>query len=560
MQEPTLRVGGVPEHFNYPWQLAQSHQLDQTYGLSFQWKDFPGGTGAMLQALENDDLDVAVLLTEGGVSAIAQGLEASIIGTYVVSPLHWGVHVPADSDIQRMEDTKDSVYAISRPRSGSHLMSYVHYKNQDWPTDTIRFKEVGDFKGAKEAFVNGEAEVFLWEKYTTKPIVDSGKWRRVGICPTPWPSFVIIAKRELCEQQPELLKRLMQMPRRARHLYNEADTLRYIADNYGLQLEDTREWFAQTRWLSEPRIARDTLEETQRVLYELGVLPEIQDAEDLLADFCRLVEPHISAVMYDWRVENVYRKLQDMGKSVGRLELSDLLSLGHLDQYHYLGEKTSYAIAEELQLSDTDHVLDIGSGVGGTSRVLAAATGCKVTGIELQDDLNELADELTFRVGLSAFVDFATADFLNWEPEQPFDAFISLLVFLHFPERATALTKAQQCLKPGGRFAIEDLICLKPEAQEDERLLKVVSAHLTDAKAYEADLKAAGFTDVHLTDQTEAWTAWTAKRHQDFVASEKAHRRLYGDAAYEQRAYFYQTISDLFEEGILGGLRFVGHR
>lgn len=560
MQKPTLRVGGVPEHFNYPWQLAQEHQLAEAYDLSFEWMNFPGGTGAMLQALENDELDIAILLTEGGVNAIAQGLEARIIGTYVASPLHWGIHVPADSAIQTEEDTKDKVYAISRPHSGSHLMSYVHYKNHDWPTEGITFKEVGDFKGAKEAFANGDADVFLWEKYTTKPTVDSGEWRRVGVCPTPWPSFVIIAKNDLCAQRPELLKRLMQMAGRARHLYNETDTLRYIADRYGLQLEDTREWFVQTRWLSEPRIARNTLEETQRILYELGILPEIQDAEDLLADFCRLAEPHISAVMYDWRVENVYRKLQDMGKSVGNLELSDLLSLGHLDQYHYLGEKTSYAIAEKLKLSDSDHVLDIGSGVGGTSRVLAAATGCKVTGIELQDDLNELADELTFRVGLSPFVNFVTADFLDWEPEQPFDAFISLLVFLHFPNRATALTKTYQCLKPGGRFAIEDLICLKATAQDDERLLNVVSAHLSDRKTYESDLKAAGFTEILEKDQTEAWTDWTAKRHQDFIAKETEHRRLYGDDAYEQRAYFYKTISDLFEEGILGGVRFTGHR
>lgn len=560
MQQPTLRVGGVPEHFNYPWQLAQEQQLSDSYPFSFEWKNFPGGTGAMLQALEADELDVAVLLTEGGVSAIAQGLEAQIIGTYVASPLHWGIHVPAQSDIQSVADTQNRIYAISRPRSGSHLMTYVHYKNQDWPTSAIRFEEVQDFAGAKKAFAEGEAEVFLWEKYTTKPTVDSGAWRRVGICPTPWPSFILIAKKELCETQPDNLKKLLRLARHARHLFNEADTLQYIAEKYGLQLSDTREWFQQTRWLSEPRIARTTLQETQATLYELGILPEIQAAEALIADFCRLVEPHISAVMYDWRVENVYRKLTAMGKSVGALELQDLLSLGHLDQYHYLGEKTSYELVELLQLSREDQVLDIGSGVGGTSRVLAAASGCQVTGVELQDGLNELAEELTFRVGLAEQVDFVTKDFIDWQPPYSFDVFISLLVFLHLPDRAAALAKAYDCLKPGGRFAIEDLICLQPEGQQDERLSKVVSAHLTDRAHYQADLQAAGFVEVEWKDQTAAWKDWTALRYENFIAEEAENRRLYGEAAYEQRAYFYKTIRDLFQEGLLGGLRLVGKR
>ena len=47
--------------------------------------------------------------------------------------LRWGIHVAKDSPIQTLEDLKGKKYAISRPKSGSHLMAYVNADNLGHP-------------------------------------------------------------------------------------------------------------------------------------------------------------------------------------------------------------------------------------------------------------------------------------------------------------------------------------------------------------------------------------------------------------------------------------------
>merc|ERR1719174_2544448 len=72
--------------------------------------------------------------------------------------------------------------------------------------------------------------------------------------------------------------------------------------------------------------------------------------------------------MYNWRVKAVNDALCSQGKAEGMLQIEDLVALGHLDQYHYLG------------LGPGSNVLDLGSGIGGPARYLAATTGCSVMG------------------------------------------------------------------------------------------------------------------------------------------------------------------------------------
>ncbi len=68
--------------------------------------------------------------------------------------------------------------------------------------------------------------------------------------------------------------------------------------------------------------------------------------------------------------------------------MDDLASLGHLDQYHYLGTQACDTAIQLLGLTPASHVLDVGSGIGGPARYFASHSGCKVTGIELQPGIN----------------------------------------------------------------------------------------------------------------------------------------------------------------------------
>lgn len=556
-----LRIGGVPEHFNYLWHVAREEGLFAQAELDIQWQDFPGGTGAMRQALTDNALDMAVLLTEGAVAGVAEGAPFRIAGTYVKSPLSWGIHAHHNSSLQGPPELSQVRIAISRYGSGSHLMAAVHAWKAGHAPDRLHFVPVGSLEGARDALAAGQADIFLWEKFTTKPLVDQGEWKRIGEVQTPWPAFVMAVRQDVAEQNGPAMRRLMRVLREAMHQMDEPQTIDYIARGYHQRREDVAEWFRQTQWLVRPRIDRGALDQAQEALVSLGMITERRPLERYHMPGCALTEPQLSEQMYNWRVSSVHQHLSEMGKSCGGLTLKDLLALGHLDQYHYLGKHTSFELVQTLGLSSDQHVLDIGSGVGGTSRVLAHQSGCQVTALEVQPELNELAEELTYRLGLSEHITYITGDFMTVDLPAGFDHFISLLVFLHLEDRPAALRKSARLLKAGGSFVIEDLILRteRPSSDKWRQLHQTLSAPaLTDVATYRRELEGAGFVGLESSDLTQDWTQWTDERYQAFVKDEHSHKRLFGQQVYQQRAHFYRTVRDLFAEGVLGGVRFLG--
>ena len=200
-----LTIGGVPEHFNYPWYLTLKNKEYAKQNINLRWKDFPGGTGQMNAALRNSEIDIAIILTEGIIKDIGEGNPSKIVQTFVKSPLVWGIHVAANSSFQQISDLEHATIAISRFGSGSHLMAIVNAYNNGWDINNLQFKVVGDLEGGIEALKNGKADYFMWEYFTTKPFVDDTTFRRIGNCPTPWPCFVICCQK--CLRMP--LKILM---------------------------------------------------------------------------------------------------------------------------------------------------------------------------------------------------------------------------------------------------------------------------------------------------------------------------------------------------------------
>jgi len=264
-----IKIGGVPEHFNLPWlRLAESGALDD---LGVSWCDVPEGSGAMAAALRAGELDAAMLLTEGAVAGAAQG-GFKIVSLYTASPLIWGIHVPAGSDFQRVEDVRGRRYAISRRGSGSHLMSFVHAREQGWPTADLDFVVIGTLQGAIDAFANGQADVFFWEKFMTKPLVDSGRFRRVGEFVAPWPAFVVCASNAALERRKPIGAALSRALDAATELASSPDAAAVIARRYGLEVGDAREWLASTRWAPSPMLRIEHLAPAVAQLAALGLI------------------------------------------------------------------------------------------------------------------------------------------------------------------------------------------------------------------------------------------------------------------------------------------------
>jgi sulfonate transport system substrate-binding protein len=244
-----LKIGGVPEHFNLPWRLAIEDGKFKDIGLKLHWADMGGGTGQMIRGLESGSIDLAVLLTEGISKAVLQGLDAKILQVYVNSPLRWGIHVPYHSNILKVADLRDQIFAISREGSGSQLMSYVLADQQGWSIDNLKFNVVGDVYGGLWALEHNEAQAFLWEKYTTYPYTEQKKCRFIEEVVTPWPCFVIAARKEIVEKYPDLLKKMCAVVNeRALEMKNDTDAVEVISWRYNLRLDQVANWLSETEW------------------------------------------------------------------------------------------------------------------------------------------------------------------------------------------------------------------------------------------------------------------------------------------------------------------------
>lgn len=270
----TIRVGGVPEHFNLPWHLCIEQGDFQYEDIHLEWIDFPGGTGAMNKALRDGEIDVAIILTEGVIKDITAGNTSRIIQTYIQSPLIWGIHVAPNSPYKNINYLDGTIAAISRKGSGSELMAYVNAKNEGWNLENLKFRTVGDIDGAIKALAVDDAQYFMWEKFTTKPLVDHGTFKRVGECPTPWPCFVIAAPKDFLNAQEHMVKKMLGVVNAKSAAFKEIPGIEDIlASRYGQKPEDIREWLAITSW-SQDQLTDEDLGKVQDTLLDLNLIPQ----------------------------------------------------------------------------------------------------------------------------------------------------------------------------------------------------------------------------------------------------------------------------------------------
>ena len=268
----TVRIAGVPEHFNLPWHLCIENGEFEEVGIDLQWTDVPEGTGKMCQLLRDNETDIAVILTEGIVKDIVGGNPSSIVQTYVDSPLIWGIHVAAESQYQTLSDLENTKVAISRYGSGSHLMAYVNAQNQHWNTETLQFEVVNTIDGAVEALSHGKADYFMWERFMTKPLVDEGVFRRVADCPTPWPCFVIAVRNEFLESNRQTIALLLEIINNTTIEFKEIPSIdRTLATKYNQKLEDIQTWLSLTKWAQKP-LEEKVLNKIQNQLFDLKII------------------------------------------------------------------------------------------------------------------------------------------------------------------------------------------------------------------------------------------------------------------------------------------------
>lgn len=270
-----INIGGVPEHFNLAWYLTLKNGEYKDEGINLRWHDYSGGTGQMCKGLREGDIDFAVILTEGIIKDIIDGNPSTIIQTFVETPLIWGIHVANHSPYKTINDLRGTKAAISRFGSGSHLMAYINAQNNKWDLENdLNFEVIKNLEGAVDGLTNNVADYFLWEKFTTKPLVDNGIFRRIDNCTSSWPCFVIAVRTEFLEQNKNDVKTILNIINKTTSSFKAIPSIdKTIANRYHQKLEDVKEWLTLTEW-SQNSIDSNTINHVQDKLLALDIIPE----------------------------------------------------------------------------------------------------------------------------------------------------------------------------------------------------------------------------------------------------------------------------------------------
>ena len=206
--------------------------------------------------------------------------------------------------------------------------------------------------------------------------------------------------------------------------------------------------------------------------------------------------------------EVILAALEKSGKDLSCLTLEDLAPI---DEFHIRGRTATLELARAAGLDATKYVLDVGSGVGGTSRCLAKEFGCRVTGIDLTDEYCKVAKILTAKTDLLNLVDFQQADATQLPfDDQTFDVVWTEHAAMNISDKAQLYKEMYRVLKSGGTLAIYDVLAGSSESV----IFPVPWARTADTSflVQPAELHQllvnTGFTVTDWTDTTKAAREW----------------------------------------------------
>ena len=128
-------------------------------------------------------------------------------------------------------------------------MAYVLGEALHWDCSALTFNVIGDVYGGIWALEQEEADLFLWEKYTTQPFVDKQSCKRIGQVNTPWPCFVVACRASLMDNDKAIIQGIIEVVKSvARQIKEDVHSAEAIAWRYHLAEPAVAQWLNETTW------------------------------------------------------------------------------------------------------------------------------------------------------------------------------------------------------------------------------------------------------------------------------------------------------------------------
>jgi ubiquinone/menaquinone biosynthesis C-methylase UbiE len=209
-------------------------------------------------------------------------------------------------------------------------------------------------------------------------------------------------------------------------------------------------------------------------------------------------------------LDSIVAALLDAGKDPARLKPEDLAPV---DEFHVRGREATVELARRAALEPGSHVLDVGCGLGGSARYLAAEYRCRVTGIDLTQEYVDAANALAGMVGLSDSVAFRQASALGLPfDDASFDVVWTEHVQMNIADKRAFYREIGRVTRPGGMLLFHDIFAGEggppyyPVPWADESSISFLAA----PQAVKATLEALGFVIHEWVDKSEPSLQWIA--------------------------------------------------